>query len=126
MSYGFSVAERYRSAASIVAKILRGTKTVDIPVDLPQSTAPAQVRPTHPIYLTVRADRSVLIGDSRVERGQLAAALDRASGSDKEQRVYVRADKAVAYGELMEAMNDLRTAGYFKIALVGLEVGTTK
>ena len=50
-----------------------------------------------------------------------AAALDRQTGSDREQRVFLRADKAVAYGELMEVMNLLRQAGYLKIALVGLE-----
>ena len=51
----------------------------------------------------------------------VAATLDQASGGDRQQRVFVRADKTVPYGELMGVMNILRTAGYLKVALVGLE-----
>ena len=49
------------------------------------------------------------------------AALDQATGGDREQRVFLRADRAVAYGDLMQVMNLLRASGYLKIALVGLE-----
>ena len=55
------------------------------------------------------------------EREALRGALDRATNGDKDMRVFLRADKVVAYGELMEVMNLLRAAGYFKVALVGLE-----
>src|SRR6266702_1041395 len=48
-------------------------------------------------------------------------AVDLAASGDKEQRVFLRADKAVAYGELMGVMNALRAAGYLKVGLVGLE-----
>ena len=54
-------------------------------------------------------------------RGALAAALDAATGGDKSERVYLRADKSVPYGELMALMNELRAAGYLQVALVGLE-----
>ena len=54
-------------------------------------------------------------------RGALAAALDAATGGDKTQRVFLRADKAVPYGDLMTLMNELRDAGYLHVALVGLE-----
>ncbi len=47
--------------------------------------------------------------------------LDAASKGDKEQRIFLRADKSVGYGDLMEVMNALRAAGYLKVALVGLE-----
>ena len=53
----------------------------------------------------------------------MAAALDAATGGDKDQRIFVRGDKTVAYGEVMELMNLLRDAGYLKIALVGLDAG---
>ena len=56
-----------------------------------------------------------------MQRSLLAATLDRATGSDREQRLFVRAAKSVPYGEMMELMNDLRSAGYLKVALVGLE-----
>jgi len=51
----------------------------------------------------------------------LASALDAETQGDKEQRVFVRADRAVPYGEVMELMNLLRGAGYLKIGLVGME-----
>jgi biopolymer transport protein ExbD len=51
----------------------------------------------------------------------LAAALDAATRNDKEQRIFVRADRKVAYGDVMEMMNLLRAAGYLKIGLVGME-----
>ena len=49
------------------------------------------------------------------------STLDAATKGDKETRIFLRADKAVPYGEVMEVMNLLRAAGYLKVALVGLE-----
>ena len=54
-------------------------------------------------------------------RDVLAATLDIATTGKKDERIFLRADKAVSYGELMEVMNALRNAGYLKIALVGLD-----
>ena len=51
----------------------------------------------------------------------LTTTLDSATQGKKDERIYLRADKAVSYGDLMEVMNLLRDAGYLKIALVGLE-----
>ena len=61
------------------------------------------------------------LGNDTVSRAALAGALDRATGGDKQQRIFLRADKSVPYGELMGLMNELRGAGYLKVALVGLE-----
>ena len=97
----------------IVFMIAAPLATVDIAVDLPASTAKPQPRPQKPIYLTVKADLSLALGDRAIERSELAAALDRASGNDKEQRVFLRADRSIDYGDLMQAMNALRTAGYY-------------
>jgi len=100
--------------------------TVDVAVDLPASTAVPQPRPDKPIFLTIKADHTLALGDAAVAQGDIAGALDAASGSDKEQRVFLRADKQVEYGELMETMNLLRAAGYLKIALVGLEMQSSQ
>lgn len=54
-------------------------------------------------------------------RDALSSALQSATGGNKDERIFVRADKAVAYGELMAVMNLLRDAGYLKVALVGLD-----
>ena len=74
-----------------------------------------------PIFLTVQADLTLRLGDAVVQADALGAALDQASAGDREQRVFLRADKSVSYGDLMQAMDNLRGAGYLKVALVGLE-----
>ncbi len=105
----------------IIFMVAAPLATVDIPVDLPAATARQAPRPDKPIMLTVKGDLSLAIGNDAISKDALAPTLDRASGNDKEQRVFLRADKSVAYGDLMEVMNELRDAGYLKVALIGLE-----
>ncbi len=105
----------------IIFMVAAPLATVDVAVDLPASTARPQPRPDKPIFLTIKADHSLALGDDPVNKDDLAATLDRLSGGNHEQRVFLRADKSVDYGTLMQAMNDLRAAGYLKVALVGLE-----
>jgi biopolymer transport protein ExbD len=105
----------------IIFMVAAPLATVDVAVDLPASTAQAQPRPDKPVFLTVRADRSLALGDDPVEQAALGAALDRACDGDKNQRIFLRADKTVDYDTLMQTMNALRTAGYLKVALVGLD-----
>jgi biopolymer transport protein ExbD len=100
--------------------------TVDVPVDLPSSNTQRQQRPDKPVFLTIKADLSLAIGDDLVTPGALAAALDAATGSNKEERIFLRADRAVPYGDVMQVMNALRAASYLKVALVGLESRDTK
>jgi biopolymer transport protein ExbD len=90
-------------------------------VDLPTSNVERQPRPDKPIFLTIKSDLSLAIGDSPVARDALQSTLDQLSSSDRSMRIFLRADKTVPYGDLMDAMNALRSAGYLKVALVGLE-----
>src|ERR1700679_4184106 len=110
----------------IIFMVAAPLATVDVPVDLPASTATAQPRPDKPLFLSVKADLSLALGDVPVARDGLAGALDAASAGDKQQRVFLRADRTVDYGALMAVMNELRSAGYLKIALVGLETAETR
>lgn len=105
----------------IVFMIAAPLATVDIPVDLPSANAQPQPRPTEPVYLSVKSDLSLALGEEQIAPDALAAALDARTNGDKEERIFLRADKSVDYGSLMEVMNELRAAGYLKIALVGLE-----
>ena len=57
---------------------------------------------------------------------EATSALDAATNSHKDQTIFVRGDKSISYGELMEVMNVLRDAGYLKLALVGLETPAAK
>ncbi|EWY40301.1 biopolymer transporter [Skermanella stibiiresistens SB22] len=105
----------------IIFMVAAPLATVDVPVDLPSSTAKPQPKPDKPLYLTVQSDLSLMIGDEPLGDAPLKAALDRVTANDHDQRVFLRADKTVDYGDLMGVMNELRAAGYLKIALVGLE-----
>ncbi len=105
----------------IIFMVAAPLATVDVNVDLPTSSAAPQPRPDEPLYETVPQDLSVTVGNEPVAHVDLRDALDRFTGGDKEARVFLRADRSVAYGDLMNVMNLLRAAGYLKIALVGLE-----
>ncbi len=105
----------------IIFMVAAPLATVDVPVDLPISTATRTPRPDKPLFLTLKEDLSVVVGEKTVPRTDLAQALDAATSQDREQRVFVRAARKIDYGQLTDLMNDLRKAGYLKIALVGLE-----
>lgn len=105
----------------IIFMVAAPLATVDVAVNLPASTAQPQPRPDKPIFLTVKADHSLNLGDDPVTKDALSGALDKLSGDDKTQVVFLRADKTVDYDTLMQVMNDLRAAGYLKIALVALD-----
>jgi TonB system transport protein ExbD (group 1) len=105
----------------IIFMVAAPLATVDIAVDLPSSTAPPQERPPQPIFLTIKPDLSLTLGDDTVARDALGATLDQAAKGDRNTRIFLRADKVVQYGDVMEVMNLLRGAGFLKVALVGLE-----
>ncbi|MBO0755326.1 MAG: TonB system transport protein ExbD [Bradyrhizobiaceae bacterium] len=105
----------------IIFMVAAPLATVDVAVDLPASTAQLQPRPDKPIFLTVKPDLSLALGDDVVTRDGLPAALDAATAGNHDERIFLRADKGVSYGDLMAVMNALRSADYLKIALVGLQ-----
>jgi biopolymer transport protein ExbD len=95
--------------------------TVDLPVDLPSSTAVPQKKPDKPLYVTIAADLAVAVGETPIRRVDLVHALDGMGNSDKNRRIFLRADRTVPYGELMDVLETLRGGGYLKVALVALE-----
>ena len=105
----------------IIFMVAAPLATVDIKVDLPASTAKPAPRPEKPVFLSVKADQNLYVGDDRVERTQLGQILDAKTHGNKDTTIFFQADKGVDYGDLMEVMNTLRGAGYLKVGLVGLE-----
>ena len=105
----------------IIFMVAAPLATVDIQVNLPASTAEPQQRPDKPVYLTLKSDLTLALGNDTVARDLLGGTLDNASKGQKDTRIFLRADKAVPYGEVMEVMNLLRMAGYLKVALVSIE-----
>jgi biopolymer transport protein ExbD len=105
----------------IIFMVAAPLATVDVKVDLPASTAQPQPKPDKQVFLSIKADGQMVLGEQPVTHDGLAAVLKAATNGDQDQRVFVRADKSVTYETIMEAMNDLRGAGYLKVALVGIE-----
>ena len=105
----------------IIFMVAAPLATVDIKVDLPASTAKPAPRPEKPLFLSVKADQSLYLGDDKIDRAQLGPVLDAKTKGKKDTTIFFQADKSVDYGDLMDVMNALRAAGYLKVGLVGLE-----
>lgn len=105
----------------IIFMVAAPLSTVDVPVELPVAAAAPQPRPEKPVFLTIQADKTLSIGERTITNGTLVSELDIATQAKRDTRLYVRADKEVPYGALMDVMNQLRTGGYLKVGLVGLE-----
>ena len=107
----------------IIFMVAAPLSTVDVAVDLPASTAVPAPRPDKPVFVTLKADRTIALGEEPVTDAALGPALDKATDGDRARRLFVRADRTLAYGAVMDLMNALRADGYLKIALVGLDAG---
>src|ERR1700761_4589103 len=105
----------------IIFMVAAPLSTVDLPIDLPSSTATPQKKPDKPTYVTIKGDLAVAIGENMVKRVDLVRTLDAVPDQGKDRRIFLRADKAVPYGELMDVLDRLRAGGYLKVALVTLE-----
>ncbi len=105
----------------IIFMVAAPLSTVDLPVDLPTSTAIPQKKPDKPTYVTIKSDLAVAVGETPVKRVDLVHTLDAMADQGKDRRIFLRADRAVPYGELMDVLERLRVGGYTKIALVALE-----
>ena len=105
----------------IIFMVAAPLATVDIGVDLPASTAQPPPKPDKPVFVTVKPDLAVAVGEEILPREAITRALESATNGNKDERIFIRADKTVSYGDLMEVMNLMRDAGYLKIALVGLD-----
>jgi biopolymer transport protein ExbD len=105
----------------IIFMVAAPLATVDVKVDLPAANAAPAPRPDAPVYLTLTSDGTMLVNETEVTAATLGQAVMAATGEDREQRIYLRADKSVTYDEIMQAMNGLRAAGYVQVALMGAE-----
>ena len=102
----------------IVFMVTAPLLTVGVPVDLPKVQANALTDHKNPIEITVKLDGSVYLGESIVEVENLIPRLNAITDQNTEARIYVRGDRVVAYGRVMEIMSKINSAGYVKVALV--------
>jgi biopolymer transport protein ExbD len=105
----------------IIFMVAAPLSTVDLPVDLPSSTASPTKKPDKPTYVSIKPDLTLAIGEDPVKRADLVSALGGMADMSKDKYVFLRADRAVPYGELMGVMEILRSGGYSRIKLVALE-----
>ena len=110
----------------IIFMVAAPLATVDIKVDLPASTAKPVARPEKPLFLSVKTDQSLFLGEEKISREQLGQVLDAKTKGKKDTTIFFQADKGVDYGDLMSVMDALRAAGYLKVGLVGLETAAKK
>lgn len=106
----------------IIFMVAAPLATVDIKVDLPASAAKPQPRPEKTLFLTVKANGQMYVGEQNVSQEQLASALYLITGTNKETTIFFQADKTVDYERIMDVMNLLRKSGYLKVGLVGMEM----
>ena len=102
----------------IVFMVTAPLLTVGIPVDLPKVKADALTDQKDPIEITVKLDGLIYLGESEVEIENLISRLNAITDQNTEARIYVRGDRVVAYGRVMEIMSIINSAGYIKVALV--------
>ncbi|MEW7313566.1 TonB system transport protein ExbD [Buttiauxella gaviniae] len=110
----------------IIFMVAAPLATVDVKVNLPASSSQPQPRPEKPIYLSVKADHTMFIGNDEVTKESMINALMAATEGKKDTTIFFRADKSVDYETMMSVMDTLHQAGYLKIGLVGQEVTKTQ
>ena len=102
----------------IVFMVTAPLLTVGIKVDLPKVKATALTDIKDPIEITVKLDGEVYIGESKVKVNNLIPRLNAITEQNTEARIYIRGDRVVAYGRVMEIMSIINSAGYIKVALI--------
>jgi biopolymer transport protein ExbD len=105
----------------IIFMVAAPLSTVDLPVDLPTSTATPQKKPDKPTYVSIKPDLTLAIQEEPVKRADLVRSLDAMADASKDRAIFIRADRSVPYGEFFGLMEILRAGGYTKIKLVALE-----
>ncbi|THK42507.1 biopolymer transporter ExbD [Methylophaga sp. SB9B] len=105
----------------IIFMVAAPLATASIPIDLPTTSVQPPSVEQKPVYLSVEADMTLTVNDEdRLTLETLEQQFLKLV-PDRETRIFLRADKRLSYEELMQVITALGTAGYLKIALVGLE-----
>lgn len=94
--------------------------TVGVPVDLPRANAPVVPDQKAPVEITIQKDGSVYVQERAVSLDNLVPLLTAVTDSNPETRIYVRGDASISYGQIMQVMGNVTSAGFKKVALVAL------
>ena len=102
----------------VIFMITAPLMTSSVNVDLPKASASALAPEKDPITVSVQADSKVYLANDGMDLGDLVARLQSQAQSDPERRIYVRGDKDVPYGRMIEVMGTIRQGGFNKVALL--------
>ena len=110
----------------IIFMVAAPLATVSVEVALPKAVAKPAPNPPKPIYNSLQNDGDVYIGDGRTDVYALGEDLLAQIGSrnPEDERIFIRADKKVRYGDFMQVMNALQDSGFYSVALVGEDTST--
>jgi biopolymer transport protein TolR len=92
--------------------------TVGVQVDLPKTKSGLIRDQVEPLAITVKASGQIFLQDKEVELSALAPRLVAITGANPDIRIFVRGDKAIEYGRVMQVMGTLNAAGFKKVALI--------
>jgi len=105
----------------IIFMVAAPLATVDVKVDLPVADAAPSQNPEDPVFVTIEESGRLTVNEREVTVAGLGQAVSGIAGADREQRIFLHADRTVSYDSLMQAMNSLRRAGFLRVSLVGAE-----
>ena len=106
----------------IIFMVAAPLASVTVKVELPPAVAPPGTNPPKPVYISIQPNGSLFIQDFRTDLGSLGDDLRRSLGEKRnpeKERIFIRADKDVLYGDFMGVMNMLQDNGFYSVALVG-------
>ncbi|WP_288758373.1 biopolymer transporter ExbD [uncultured Brevundimonas sp.] len=110
----------------IIFMVAAPLATVSVPVELPIAVAKPAPTPPKPFYISIQNDGDVFVGDFRTDVGSLGQDLIDQIGARNpaDERIFIRGDQNVRYGDFMRVMNALQDNGFYSVALVGEDQST--
>ena len=102
----------------IVFMITAPLLTVGVPVDLPKTKAKSIAESVEPLVITVNAEGVIFIQDTEVELDNLVPCLAAITDNKADTPIYVRGDKSINYGRVLEVMGTVNVAGFTRVALI--------
>jgi biopolymer transport protein TolR len=92
--------------------------TVGVPVDLPQTQAPPITDPKEPLVITINGEGRIFVQETEIPAESLAPRLQAITGNNPDALLYVRGDRAINYGRVVEVMSLVSSAGFRKVSLI--------
>jgi biopolymer transport protein TolR len=102
----------------IVFMVAAPLLTVGVPVDLPKSQAPAINEDKEPLVVSINAQGELYVQETKIDSDALVPKLQAITNNNPDAVIYVRGDRGIAYGKVMEVMGLIASAGYTKVSLV--------